>query len=227
MDRFTYPSPMASGSIDHCQGSYASQEEEEQSNQHFRPAEMPNEAQVPTVHVPVPVPAQMYQSALPYSGPGPTCMDHLPIYVPVTQIPLSHLLPLSSTGPIDSSIPALDFNGYILYAATGVPEELIREPTGESIAEPGSILDEESGRTFVNHDTGRYFFPNDAVRQPLPSFCPSRARTEAGPADGHCLSSICAHIGRTGPSRSAAQAVQALSQQSAVPCPDRVAQEGA
>lgn len=60
--------------------------------------------------------------------------------------------------------PALDYNGYVLYASSRpVPEELIREPTGSSIAEPGAVLDEESGRTYVNHETGRYFLPNDPV----------------------------------------------------------------
>lgn len=60
--------------------------------------------------------------------------------------------------------PALDYNGYVLYASSRpVPEELIREPTGSSVAEPGAVLDEESGRTYVNHETGRYFLPNDPV----------------------------------------------------------------
>lgn len=60
--------------------------------------------------------------------------------------------------------PALDYNGYVLYASSRpLPEELIREPTGSSIAEPGAVLDEESGRTYVNHETGRYFLPNDPV----------------------------------------------------------------
>lgn len=64
----------------------------------------------------------------------------------------------------DVQTPALDYNGYVLYAsARPVPEELIREPTGGSVAEPGAVLDEESGRTFVNHETGRYFLPNDPV----------------------------------------------------------------
>lgn len=162
MDRFPYR-------IAHCPGSYTEQDEEEQPDQPLGPAEMPDEAPVSIAHAHVHAHAHAHAQAhtysvLPYSGPGSACMDHVPVYVPVTQLPLSHLLPPSSTVAIDS-VPALDFNGYILYAATGVPEELMREPTGESIAEPGSILDEESGRTFVNHDTGRYFFPNDAVSQ--------------------------------------------------------------
>lgn len=64
----------------------------------------------------------------------------------------------------DVQVPALDYNGYVLYASSRpVPEELIREPTGSSVAEPGAVLDEESGRTYVNHETGRYFLPNDPV----------------------------------------------------------------
>lgn len=64
----------------------------------------------------------------------------------------------------DVLVPALDYNGYVLYASSRpVPEELIREPTGGSIAEPGAVLDEENGRTYVDHETGRYFLPNDPV----------------------------------------------------------------
>lgn len=64
----------------------------------------------------------------------------------------------------DEVVPALDFNGFVLYASVPtVPLELLRTPTGSSIAEPGSIYDEENGRTYANHDTGRYFFPNDGV----------------------------------------------------------------
>lgn len=52
----------------------------------------------------------------------------------------------------------------MIHASTKrVPDELVRVPTGTSVAEPGSILDEESGRTYHNHNTGKYFFPNDAV----------------------------------------------------------------
>ncbi|KAK7703478.1 hypothetical protein SLS64_009148 [Diaporthe eres] len=66
----------------------------------------------------------------------------------------------------DVQVPALDYNGYVLYASSRpVPEELIREPTGSSIAEPGAVLDEENGRTYVDHETGRYFLPNDPAEQ--------------------------------------------------------------
>lgn len=57
-------------------------------------------------------------------------------------------------------------NGFILYAAgKPVPKEFMRVPTGTSIAEPGSVIDEESGRMYHNHHSGRYFFPNDPVRK--------------------------------------------------------------
>lgn len=66
--------------------------------------------------------------------------------------------------PMTDDSPGLIFNGYrIEPSANPIPEEFIRIPTGTSIAEPGSILDEESGRTYYNHHTGKYFFPNDAV----------------------------------------------------------------
>lgn len=45
----------------------------------------------------------------------------------------------------------------------------MRIPSGTSIAEPGSVVDEESGRTYFNHNTGKYFFPNDAVSKFAPS----------------------------------------------------------
>lgn len=61
--------------------------------------------------------------------------------------------------------PALDYHGYVLYASPRpVPGELIREPTGSSVAEPTAVLDEENGRTYVDHETGRYYLPNDPVR---------------------------------------------------------------
>lgn len=63
--------------------------------------------------------------------------------------------------------PGLVFNGYILEpSAKPIPEEFIRIQSGTSIAEPGSILDEESGRTYYNHNTGKYYLPNDAVSIP-------------------------------------------------------------
>ncbi|KAI3396540.1 hypothetical protein diail_12064 [Diaporthe ilicicola] len=66
----------------------------------------------------------------------------------------------------DAQTPALDYNGYVFYASTRpVPEELIRESTGSSIAEPSAVLDEENGRTYVNHETGRYYLPNDPAEQ--------------------------------------------------------------
>ncbi|ROW11860.1 hypothetical protein VPNG_04967 [Cytospora leucostoma] len=62
--------------------------------------------------------------------------------------------------------PAVDFNGYQLYASSKpVPEELLREPSGTSIAPPSSVLDEENMRTYAVHETGRYFLPNDPAEQ--------------------------------------------------------------
>lgn len=68
------------------------------------------------------------------------------------------------TGEVVQSVPALDFNGFVLHAAPKpVPEELQRDPSGASIAEPDSVLDEENGRTYHNYHEGRYYLPNDAV----------------------------------------------------------------
>lgn len=70
----------------------------------------------------------------------------------------------TSFAPVTDDSPGFIFNGYRIEPSTNpIPEEFIRIPTGTSIAEPGSILDEESGRTYYNHQTGKYFFPNDAV----------------------------------------------------------------
>lgn len=67
---------------------------------------------------------------------------------------------------LDEAKPGFSLNGHTIYASsTSLPDELVRTSTGTSIAEPGSILDEESGRTFHNHATGTYFFPNDAAEQ--------------------------------------------------------------
>lgn len=68
------------------------------------------------------------------------------------------------TGDMGQPIPALDFNGFVLHAAPKpVPEELQREHSGASIAEPDAVLDEENGRTYHNYHEGRYYLPNDAV----------------------------------------------------------------
>lgn len=70
------------------------------------------------------------------------------------------------TGEVVQSVPALDFNGFVLHAAPKpVPEELQRDPSGASIAEPDSVLDEENGRTYHNYHEGRYYLPNDAAEQ--------------------------------------------------------------
>lgn len=68
------------------------------------------------------------------------------------------------TDEMVQSVPALDFNGFVLHAAPKpVPEELQRDPSGASIAEPDAVLDEENGRTYHNYHEGRYYLPNDAV----------------------------------------------------------------
>jgi hypothetical protein len=46
-----------------------------------------------------------------------------------------------------------------------MPDELIRESSGSSVIEGGSIL-EESGRTYAAYKEGKYWLPNDAVRRP-------------------------------------------------------------
>lgn len=92
---------------------------------------------------------------VPPSGipPGQSILTGQPVNM---AIPLGH----------PEAIPALDFNGYILYASgRPVPEELMRVPSGTSVAEPGSILDEENGRTYHNHQTGSYYYPNDPAEQ--------------------------------------------------------------
>ena len=68
------------------------------------------------------------------------------------------------TAAMGQPLPALDFNGFVLHAAPRpVPEELQRESSGASVAEPDAVLDEENGRTYHNYHEGRYYLPNDAV----------------------------------------------------------------
>lgn len=118
-----------------------------------------------------PFPAHIYQPQA--QQPQPQHATQLPPFQPPVALPLppqpflpgqlgNMAIPLGHP----EVIPALDFNGYILYASgRNVPEELMRVPTGTSVAEPGSILDEESGRTYHNHHTGSYYYPNDAAEQ--------------------------------------------------------------
>lgn len=113
-------------------------------------------------------------------GTGPGAVDHEPtpsgehggisaLSNPAGQAPLfgagnanAQFEPL--TEEMSQSIPALDFNGFVLHAASKpVPEELQRDPSGASIAEPDAVLDEENGRTYHNYHEGRYYLPNDAV----------------------------------------------------------------
>lgn len=105
-----------------------------------------------------------------YGPPVSTAAHHQHHQIPHSGHSTSLALPTATAPPhiVDHNLdnPALDFHGYILYAQTKpIPDELLREPTGDSIAEPGSILDEESGRTYANHETGRYFLPNDPAEQ--------------------------------------------------------------
>lgn len=81
----------------------------------------------------------------------------------VAAVPPFHVM---TTNGSRAAVPALDFNGHILHASNKpVPEELMRLSSGGSVAEAGSVIDEESGRTYHNHNTGKYFFPNDPTEQ--------------------------------------------------------------
>lgn len=94
-----------------------------------------------------------------------------PVAVGLQQVPPQPFLPgqfgnMAIPLGHPEAIPALDFNGYILYASgRNVPEELMRIPSGTSVAEPGSIFDEENGRTYHNHHSGAYYYPNDPAEQ--------------------------------------------------------------
>lgn len=93
-------------------------------------------------------------------NPGPGLAYDSPVVAP----PL--LFHVMTTNGSTAAVPALDFNGYILHALNRpVPEELMRSSSGCSVAEAGSVIDEESGRTYHNHNTGKYFFPNDPAEQ--------------------------------------------------------------
>lgn len=108
-------------------------------------------------------------------------------------------------------VSALGLNAYNLYASPRpVPEELLREPSGTSIAAPSSVLDEENGRTYCVHETGRYFLPNDAV-------CLFMA-THALPHDGTfaLIPSGGIYSGRAGPPGPAAQNLHDLSERRAL-----------
>lgn len=86
-----------------------------------------------------------------------------PGLLPAAAAPPYHVM---TTHGSTAAVPALDFNGHILHASNKpVPEEFMRISSGCSVAEAGSVLDEESGRTYHNHNTGKYFFPNDPAEQ--------------------------------------------------------------
>ncbi|KUI56233.1 tRNA1(Val) (adenine(37)-N6)-methyltransferase [Cytospora mali] len=85
---------------------------------------------------------------------------------PIYKTPIAPPFYVMTTNGSTAVVPALDFNGYILHASNKpVPEELMRMSSGASVAEAGSVFDEESGRTYHNHNTGKYFFPNDPAEQ--------------------------------------------------------------
>jgi hypothetical protein len=66
--------------------------------------------------------------------------------------------------PTQSTTPY--YYGYVLTASHGsIPEGALRIVSGGSIIEPDSVFDEESGRTYQNHPTARYLFPNDPEEQ--------------------------------------------------------------
>lgn len=52
-----------------------------------------------------------------------------------------------------------------------INEALGREPDGQSVIEPDSVLG-ESGRLYHGYKDGKYYIPNDAVRIPAPSASP-------------------------------------------------------
>ncbi|ROW14996.1 hypothetical protein VPNG_03427 [Cytospora leucostoma] len=96
---------------------------------------------------------------LPINQVNPGLAYHSAVAPPI----LFHVM---TTNGSTAAVPALDFNGYILHASNKpVPEELMRSSSGCSVAEAGSVIDEESGRTYHNHTTGKYFFPNDPAEQ--------------------------------------------------------------
>lgn len=58
------------------------------------------------------------------------------------------------------------YYGNVLSAShSSRPERALRIISGGSIIEPDSVFDEESGRTYQNHPTARYLFPNDPEEQ--------------------------------------------------------------
>lgn len=58
------------------------------------------------------------------------------------------------------------YNAHVLPASNEpIPERDLRIVSGGSIIEADSIFDEESGRTYHDHPTARYLFPNDPEEQ--------------------------------------------------------------
>lgn len=66
--------------------------------------------------------------------------------------------------PTQSATPYYD--GHVLPASDEpIPERDLRIVSGGSIIEADSMFDEESGRTYQDHPTARYMFPNDPAEQ--------------------------------------------------------------
>lgn len=58
------------------------------------------------------------------------------------------------------------YNAHVLPASNEpIPERDLRIVSGGSIIEADSVFDEESGRTYHDHPTARYLFPNDPEEQ--------------------------------------------------------------
>ena len=146
MDKYTYPNEWVSGQ---------SQQDIDPLVQH-----QVDDASVPYLKSEwTPTPPQ----SIPSYGPLPSSHVQQGPAFEAAVAPPFHVTTVSGA---TAAVPALDFNGYILHASSKpVPEEFMRTPSGCSIAEAGSVLDEESGRTYHNHNTGKYFFPNDPAEQ--------------------------------------------------------------
>lgn len=66
--------------------------------------------------------------------------------------------------PTQSTTPYYD--SHVLPASDEpIPERDLRIVSGGSIIEADSVYDEESGRTYQDHPTARYMFPNDPAEQ--------------------------------------------------------------
>lgn len=65
--------------------------------------------------------------------------------------------------------PKRDGYGPHLMTLQPAPEELNirrRVPTGETVPDPDSVYDDDSGRSFHGYKFGKYYLPNDGVSLP-------------------------------------------------------------